>query len=91
MFKDWVVTDQNWYLVTNKLEQNSTTILKGLCALHGTMLHSLGIICEVAMYLISSFLLLSFWVFYGGILFRRKMIAAFTGQWLRTVVGYIEL
>ena len=58
MFKDWVVTDQNWYLVTNKLEQNSKTILKGLCALHGTMLHSLGIICEVAMYLISSFLLL---------------------------------
>ena len=56
------------------------------------MLHSLGIICEVAMYLISSFLLLELLgLFYGGILFGPKMIAAFTGQWLGTVVGYIEL
>ena len=91
MFKDKVVTDQNWYLVTNRLEQNRKTILKGLWALHATMLYSLGITCEVAMYLISCFLLLSFWVFYGGILLGPKMIAAYTGQWLGTVVGYIEL
>ena len=55
------------------------------------MLHSLGIICEVAMYLISSFLLLELLGLLWRYLVWPKDDCSIHWAVVGTVVGYIEL